>query len=88
MLSYGVIRCRLKENKRNISFQRDIYNPSTVYQPGTYMSLVQSINKRKLNKFKNFHVYYEKDNLCYLLKYLNIENSTRGTYMSLVDRLC
>ena len=43
------------------------------------MSLAQSKNKRRLKKVKNLHVYYEKDNLCYLLKflkqYLDIENS-------------
>ena len=43
------------------------------------MSLAQSKNKRRLKKVKNLHVYYEKDNLCYLLKfleqYLDIGNS-------------
>jgi hypothetical protein len=61
----------LKKINVFITFQRDIYNPSTVYQPGTYMSLAQSKNKRRLNFFKNLHVYYEKDNLCFLLKLLN-----------------
>jgi hypothetical protein len=61
----------LKENKRKIAFQKDTYNPSTVYQQGTCMSLTQSKNKHRFNKFKNLHVYYEKDNLCYLLKLLN-----------------
>jgi hypothetical protein len=50
---------------------------------GTYITIAQSINQghiyvpravqreAQIKKIKNLHVYYEKDNLCYLLKLLN-----------------
>ena len=53
-----------KENKRNISFQRDIYNPSTVYQPGTYMSLAQSKNKHRLIFFLRIFMFIMKKIIC------------------------
>ena len=40
----------------------------------------RSLETTQIKTFKNLHVYYEKDNLCYLLKLLNnnldIENSS------------
>jgi hypothetical protein len=42
-----------------------------IVQPGTYMSLTQSKKTAQNKTIKNFDVYYEKDNLCYLLILLN-----------------
>jgi len=35
------------------------------------MIIIFVYQKTNMAAYKNFHVYYEKDNLCYLLKQLN-----------------